>query len=86
MKRTLLALALVATGIAAFAEGGSYEYPTSVQSTLTRAQVVAETREAQRLGLIGGGEITPMATPDQLRAIQLAGERAIAPRMTEAAR
>jgi hypothetical protein len=47
-------------------------------SQLTRAQVVAEAREAQRLGLIGGGELSPVATPEQQRAIQVAGERAVA--------
>jgi hypothetical protein len=115
MKRTLLALALVAAGTAAFAEGGTYEYPTTVNSALTRgevqadasrtlragpivtgeaqdvaspvrstvsrAQVIAEAREAQRLGLTIGGEASAEATPAQLRSIQLAGERAIAPRM-----
>lgn len=53
-------------------------WPTqTAQSTLTRAQVVAETREAQRLGLIGGGEELKIATPEQVESIRLAGERAV---------
>lgn len=120
MKRTLLALALVATGSAAFADGATYEYPTNFQSSVSRAevradavqalrtgaivigevnevavplrsavsraQVVAEAGEARRLGLTQGGEVFVDATPAQLRSIQLAGERAAAPRMAGLAR
>lgn len=48
------------------------------RSTKSRAQVVAETIEAKRLGLTGHGEIgVPDATPLQLEAIRMAGERAL---------
>lgn len=44
---------------------------------VTRAQVVAETREAARLGLLNVGEAgTVNATPEQLRQIEQAGLRA----------
>jgi len=45
----------------------------------TRAQVVAETLEARRLGLLENrGELGPvLATPEQERQIELAGLRAI---------
>lgn len=47
-------------------------------STLTRAQVVAEAVEARRLGLIAYGERSaPMATPEQLDRIRMAGLRAL---------
>jgi hypothetical protein len=53
-------------------------WPTQApQSTLTRARVVAETREAQRLGLTDSGEVLKLATPAQAEAINLAGERAV---------
>jgi hypothetical protein len=48
-------------------------------STKSRAQVVAETREASRLGLISRNDADyPMATPtaEQLRLVTQAGERA----------
>lgn len=48
-------------------------------STKQREQVVAETLEAARLGLIQRGELGLFqATAEQERLIELAGERAIA--------
>ena len=47
------------------------------KSTLTRVQVVAEAREAQRLGLLDGGEVSKFATPAQAEQIRMAGERAL---------
>lgn len=47
-------------------------------STLERARVVAETREAMRLGLIGPSYVTPEPTAKQLELIRLAGDRAVA--------
>jgi hypothetical protein len=43
----------------------------------TRAQVVAETTEAQRLGLVNNSEFPKYATPQQAEQIRLAGLRAI---------
>lgn len=54
--------------------------PADVPSVKTRAQVVAETLEAARLGLLTYGELGPKrATPAQERQIELAGMRAVAP-------
>ena len=47
-------------------------------SALPRAQVVAETQEALRLGLIGGNaEAAHPASAAQMEQIHLAGERAV---------
>ena len=47
-------------------------------ATKPRAQVVAETLEARRLGLLGYGELGPrQATPEEERQIQIAGLRAL---------
>jgi hypothetical protein len=54
------------------------------KSTLTRAQVVAEAKEAQRLGLLEGGEVIKFATPEQAEQIRLAGERAVSTRVAKA--
>lgn len=43
----------------------------------TRAQVVAETAEAQRLGLVNNSEFPKIATPEQAEQIRVAGLRAI---------
>jgi hypothetical protein len=49
------------------------------EASVSRAQVVAELREAQRLGLITVGEgDTPEPTAEQARLIAQAGERAAA--------
>jgi hypothetical protein len=53
--------------------------PTHVSSAKTRAQVIAETREAARLGLLNVGESgTVDIAPEQLRQIEQAGLRALA--------
>jgi hypothetical protein len=50
-----------------------------VTASRTRAQVVAETREAARLGLLNHGEAgPPEATPEQTHQIEEAGIRAVA--------
>ena len=52
---------------------------TEVVATKSRAQVVAETREAEHLGLVNYGEAGPVqATPEQAHQIEQAGLRAIA--------
>ena len=59
--------------------GDSGAVPTEVVATKSRAQVVAETREAARLGLLNYGEAGPMqATPEQALQIERAGQRAVA--------
>lgn len=45
---------------------------------LTRAQVVAELREARRIGAIGHGDQIKIPTEEQLSLIRMAGERAAA--------
>jgi hypothetical protein len=48
------------------------------KSVKPRAEVVAELREAQRLGLVGYGEVEArIATPEQERQIAEAGRRAV---------
>jgi hypothetical protein len=47
-------------------------------STLERARVLAEAREAQRLGLTGPSETLPQPTAAQIEQIRIAGERAVA--------
>jgi hypothetical protein len=55
-----------------------------VTSVPTRAQVVAETIEAARLGVIGNGEQSIELSADQIERIGVAAQRAV--RMTVAAR
>lgn len=51
--------------------------PAAFVATKTRTQVVAELHAAQRLGLVGHGEVSvPSATPEQQRMIADAGLRA----------
>ncbi len=69
--KTAHAIAIVASltvAGASQAEGPApfSDWPEAVSSTLTRAQVVADLREAQRLGQISHGEIAVQtATPEQ---------------------
>ena len=61
--------------------GEAGEKVSPVTSAKTRAQVVAETREAARLGLlnnVGEAGFTTDVTPEQLRQIEQAGLRALA--------
>jgi hypothetical protein len=53
-------------------------------STLQRVRVVAEAREALRLGLIGPSEVVPQPTAAQSEQIRVAGERAVAQRLAAA--
>lgn len=83
MKRTLLALALVATGSAAFADGATYEYPTHFQSSVSRAEVRADAVQAQRAGTIVTGEVNEVAVPlrSALTRAQVVAEAAEAQRL-----
>jgi len=58
----------------------------AIDDPMPRVQVAAETREAERLGLIPRGELTVVATQAQLEAVQRAGERALQQRAVAAAR
>jgi hypothetical protein len=51
---------------------------SKVGMALTRAQVQAELSEASRLGLVGGGEVTPVASAEDQAKIVAAGLRAAA--------
>lgn len=53
-------------------------------STLQRVRVLAEAREAQRLGLTGPSETLPQPTAQQITQIRVAGERAVAERLASA--
>jgi hypothetical protein len=88
MKRIFLLAALVAASFAFAGEGDAdivpYGYVSQVMRAAsapakTRAQVVAETREAARLGLLQHREEGPIAsTAEQESLIRRAGLRAIA--------
>jgi hypothetical protein len=64
-----------AAGFAAPAEVGVETLP--VGAGKTRAQVVAETREAARIGAIQNAEQTVPVTVEQLQRIDMAGLRAL---------
>jgi hypothetical protein len=60
---------------------------TEFVSTKSRLQVVAEAREALRLGVVGFGEgPARVATPAQAEAIRLAGLQATMPNVAQATR
>jgi len=60
--RTLIATALVIAAGASFAAGeASYEYPQTIVSTVSRADVQAETLAASKAGRIAYGEQTFVA-------------------------
>jgi len=77
---TLVSVAAFVIAGSAFAGGGPNPYPPETSASdapVSRAQVVAELREAQRLGLIPEGEgDVPSATPEQAQMIADAGRRA----------
>jgi hypothetical protein len=84
-KSAALAIAVACSAIIAGCGSLSYDAPAiSMQSAadnagpqVTRARVVAELREAQRLGLITvGEEDVPQPTAEQNRMIAEAGNRA----------
>jgi hypothetical protein len=68
------AAAARASGTIAYGEAAGYNFTAHTGSSLSRAQVAAEAREAQRLGLTQGGEAQRVATPSQLESIQRAGK------------
>lgn len=76
--KTLIAAALVAAFAgSAFAQSEASAAPVAT-STLTRAQVLAEAREAQRLGVLGADEAeVRVATPAQQELIHAASLRAL---------
>lgn len=69
---------LRATGAIVSNEGTPIQ---EARSTLSRSQVIAEAREAQRLGLIGSGESLPLATTAQAEQIRQAGLNAVTTRV-----
>lgn len=76
---TLLSIVAVSVAGSAFAGGGPYPLPAvpTADSTVSRAAVVAELREAQRLSLVSVGEgDIPVATAEQEQMIFAAGRRA----------
>lgn len=80
-NRYLISFAVSVAATGAFAQGAlSNPSPSQESQGKTRAQVVAETREAMRLGLIVQGETEyPMAiTKAQAEQIHQAGLAAIA--------
>ena len=79
-SKFVLATALMLATAGAFADSGdkSINDWIPINSTVTREQVKAELREAQRLGLITVGEgSVPTATAEQERLIAKAGQDAV---------
>ena len=79
-SKFVLAASLMLAAAGAFADSGDKSvndwFPFN--STVTREQVKAELREAQRLGLMTVGEgSTPTATAEQERLIAKAGKDAV---------
>jgi Domain of unknown function (DUF4148) len=75
----LFAIALLAGAVGVASAEGPVNYPEETPPVVqkTRAQVLAETAEARRLGLIVYGEADiPVATPEQEKLIAEAGKRA----------
>lgn len=68
------AAAARAAGTIGIGEASGSEFVAYSASNVSRAQVAAEAREAQRLGLTQGGEAQRIATPSQLESIQRAGQ------------
>ena len=66
-----------AVGVAHSGEVTRFNDVVVAGDTKTRAQVRAEAREALRLGLLSGGEVTKFATPSQNAQIVAAGLRAV---------
>lgn len=89
LHSTLTRAEVLAQAVRAVAAGeislSDNSYAPKINGTeKTRAQVVAETREAIRLGLTSFGEQTVIPTAEQLARVEMAGLRALS--MTLAAR
>jgi len=61
MKSFSIAAALIAVSFSAMADGATYQYPQVSTSTLTRAEVKAQTAVAAARGQLVGGESTYVA-------------------------
>ncbi len=75
MNKLFIAAALVATSFSALADGAQYEYPTTIASGVSRAQVRAELARAAANGELVSGEQSYVA-PAQGRALSRAEVRA----------
>lgn len=76
---TVLSAIAISVASSAFAGGGPYpvDEPPAAVPGKSRAEVIAELREAQRLGLVSVGEAgVPESTPHQEALIAAAGRRA----------
>ncbi len=81
MKTIHTVLSAIAIGVASSAFAGGGPYPVDEPSTAgpgkSRAEVIAEFEEAQRLGLVSTSEAgVPESTPHQEALIAAAGRRA----------
>lgn len=80
MNKILIAAALVSGSMSVLADGATYEYPQPFVSSVTRAEVVAQTATAAARGEIVSGELSyegppvgPAATRAEVRlALDLA--------------
>jgi hypothetical protein len=71
MNKLLIAAALVATSFSALADGAQYEYPTTITSSVSRAEVRNELARAAANGELVAGEESYVA-PAQGRALSRA--------------
>lgn len=75
MNKLFIAAALVATSFTALADGAEYEYPRSITSSVSRAEVRAELARAIANGELAAGEQSYVA-PAKGRALSRAEVRA----------
>ena len=79
--------AAAALGAGRVDSGEATLWTADVESSRTRAQVMAEAIEALRLGLVGHGDLSaPSASPAQAELIRSAGLRALGVPVAQAAR
>jgi hypothetical protein len=71
MNKFFIAAALVATSFSALADGAEYEYPRTITSSVSRAEVRAELARAAANGELVAGEQSYVA-PAQGRALSRA--------------
>lgn len=75
LKLAAVAAATLVVSLSALAEGATYEYPRHSDSSLTRAEVLADLDAAQAMGMLTSGEQS-FAAPRTGRALSRSEMRA----------
>lgn len=88
MKTLLIAAAIATTSLSALADGATYEYPSTSQSGITRAEVQAELKQAIANGALVSGERSYVAprTGRALSRAEVLAELDLAQRNNQLAR